>query len=46
MNNIQILVFSATTLAALSCGALASDYSENIHKGDYKWMQANLMYSI
>ncbi|WP_298441368.1 outer membrane protein OmpK [uncultured Ferrimonas sp.] len=38
---------AAAVLAALSTGAMAADYSDgDIHKGDYKWMQFNLMQSV
>ncbi len=46
MKNIKNLALAATTLAALSPGVFAADYSEGLHKNDYLWMQANLMYSV
>ncbi|NQZ52079.1 MAG: hypothetical protein HRT95_18465 [Moritella sp.] len=45
MKNIKNAVLAATTLAALSCNAFAADYSDDIHKNDYKWAQFNLMYA-
>jgi len=46
MKNIKKLAFAATTIAVISGHVLATDYSEGLHKNDYKWMQVNLMYSI
>lgn len=46
MKNVKTLALAATTLAALSGTAFAADYSDDIHKNDYKWSQFNLMYSI
>jgi nucleoside-specific channel-forming protein len=46
MKNIKKLAFAAIALAVISGPVLATDYSEGLHKNDYKWMQANLMYSI
>lgn len=45
MKNIKNAVLAATTLAAISCNAFAADYSDDIHKNDYKWAQFNLMYA-
>ncbi|MFV0576160.1 MAG: outer membrane protein OmpK [Vibrio sp.] len=36
----------ALSLVAASAPALATDYSDNIHKNDYKWLQFNLMYAV
>ena len=46
MKNIKNVALAATTLAALSCNAFAADYSDDIHKNDYKWSQFNLMYAV
>ncbi|MFT7682273.1 MAG: nucleoside-specific channel-forming protein [Moritella dasanensis] len=46
MKNIKNAALAATTLAALSCNAFAADYSDDIHKNDYKWSQFNLMYVV
>jgi nucleoside-specific channel-forming protein len=46
MKNVKTLALAATTLAALSGTAFAADYSDGIHKNDYKWSQFNLMYSV
>jgi nucleoside-specific channel-forming protein len=46
MRNVKTLALAATTLAALSGTAFAADYSDGLHKNDYKWSQFNLMYSI
>ncbi|PHR88259.1 MAG: hypothetical protein COA76_08445 [Moritella sp.] len=45
MKNIKNAALAATTLAAISCNAFAADYSDDIHKNDYKWSQFNLMYA-
>jgi nucleoside-specific channel-forming protein len=46
MRNVKTLALAATTLAALSGTAFAADYSDGLHKNDYKWSQFNLMYSV
>ncbi|WP_043994373.1 outer membrane protein OmpK [Moritella sp. PE36] len=46
MKNIKNAALAATTLAAISCNAFAADYSDDIHKNDYKWSQFNLMYAV
>ncbi|WP_075533535.1 outer membrane protein OmpK [Moritella viscosa] len=46
MKNVKNVALAATTLAALSCNAFAADYSDDIHKNDYKWSQFNLMYAV
>ncbi|SQD80188.1 nucleoside-specific channel-forming Tsx family protein [Moritella yayanosii] len=46
MKNIRNAALAATTLAVISCNAFAADYSDDIHKNDYKWSQFNLMYAI
>jgi nucleoside-specific channel-forming protein len=45
MKNVKTLALAATTLAALSGTAFAADYSDDIHKNDYKWGQFNLMWA-
>ena len=41
-----VKTLTAGLLAAASFGAMAADYSDgDIHKGDYKWYQFNLMYT-
>jgi len=45
MKNVKNIALAATTLAAISCNAFAADYSDDIHKNDYKWSQFNLMYA-
>ena len=40
---VALSVLAATALPSL---ANAADYSDNIHKNDYKWMQFNLMYAL
>ncbi|NQZ94095.1 MAG: hypothetical protein HRT97_17355 [Moritella sp.] len=46
MNPIYKLLLSSAALATLSNTVIAADYSEGLHKNDYKWMQFNIMYSI
>jgi len=46
MNNIYKLLLSSAALAASSGTAMATDYSDGLHKNDYKWMQFNIMYAI
>lgn len=46
MNPIYKLLLSSAALATLSSTAIAADYSDGLHKNDYKWMQFNIMYSI
>ncbi|SJN34514.1 Outer membrane protein OmpK [Vibrio casei] len=36
----------ALSLVAASAPVLAADYSDDVHKNDYKWLQFNLMYSL
>ncbi len=36
----------SSSLAFLAMGINAADYSNDIHKNDYKWMQFNLMYAL
>lgn len=45
MKNVKTLALAATTLAALSTSAFAADYSDDIHKNDYKWGQFNYMWA-
>ncbi|WP_318492585.1 nucleoside-specific channel-forming Tsx family protein [Photobacterium leiognathi] len=40
---VALSVLAATALPSL---ANAADYSDDIHKNDYKWMQFNLMYAV
>lgn len=46
MKNIKTLVLAATAAAAVSAPSFAADYSDDIHKNDYKWLQFNAMYSV
>jgi len=46
MNPIYKLLLSSAALATLSNTVIAADYSDGLHKNDYKWMQFNIMYSI
>ncbi|MGL5935734.1 MAG: outer membrane protein OmpK [Cetobacterium sp.] len=39
-------LIAAGVLAASAMPAMAADYSDNIHKNDYKWMQFNVMHTI
>ena len=39
-------LIAAGLLAASATPALAADYSGDIHKNDYKWMQFNVMHTI
>ncbi|MFE8726941.1 nucleoside-specific channel-forming Tsx family protein [Aeromonas hydrophila] len=39
-------LIAAGLLAAAATPAFAADYSGDIHKNDYKWMQFNLMHTI
>ena len=36
----------SSSLALMATGSNAADYSDDIHKNDYKWMQFNLMYGL
>lgn len=45
MKNVKNFALAATAVAAISGNAFAADRTD-VHAGDYKWMQANLMYSI
>lgn len=36
----------ALSLVAASAPVLAADYSDDIHKNDYKFLQFNLMYAL
>ncbi|WP_408900380.1 outer membrane protein OmpK [Photobacterium piscicola] len=42
----SLVAFSVLAATALPSLANAADYSDNIHKNDYKWMQFNLMYAL
>ncbi|KXO13781.1 Outer membrane protein OmpK [Moritella sp. JT01] len=44
--NIYKLLFFSAALATFSNTAVAADYSDGLHKKDYKWMQFNMMYAI
>ena len=44
MKNVKNFALAATAVAAISGNAFAADRTD-VHAGDYKWMQANLMYS-
>ncbi len=46
MNPIYKLLLSSTVFAIFSSSTVAADYSDGLHKNDYKWMQFNIMYSI
>ncbi len=46
MKNIKTLVLAATAAAAVSAPSFATDYGDDIHKNDYKWLQFNAMYSL
>ena len=39
-------LIAAGLLAAAATPAFAADYSGDIHKNDYKWMQFNVMQTI
>ena len=39
-------LIAAGLLAAAATPAFAADYSGDIHKNDYKWMQFNVMHTI
>ena len=39
-------LIAAGLLAAAATPAFAADYSGDIHKNDYKWMQFNIMHTI
>ncbi|MRI33765.1 hypothetical protein EOPP23_12295 [Endozoicomonas sp. OPT23] len=45
MKCLKPAVFSSS-LALLAMSVNAADYSDDIHKNDYKWMQFNLMYAL
>ncbi|MBE8167246.1 MAG: hypothetical protein HAW66_02600, partial [Shewanella sp.] len=42
MKNVKSFALAATAVAAISGNAFAADRTD-VHAGDYKWMQANLM---
>lgn len=46
MHNIYKLLLSSAALATFSSFTVAADYSDGLHKNDYKWMPFNMMYSI
>lgn len=39
-------LIAASVLAAVSAPVFAADYSGDIHKNDYKWLQFNVMHAI
>ncbi|MGF1760409.1 outer membrane protein OmpK [Photobacterium sagamiensis] len=43
--NKTLTALSVSSALALSGAVYAVDYSDDIHKNDYKWMQFNLMYA-
>ncbi|QDF68461.1 hypothetical protein FJQ87_06530 [Shewanella sp. SNU WT4] len=45
MKKVKTLALAATTLAAMSAPTFAADRGEDIHAGDYSWMQFNYMYA-
>ncbi|QUM77816.1 outer membrane protein OmpK [Moritella sp. 24] len=46
MNYIYKLLLSSAVLPICASTAIAADYSDGLHKNDYKWMQFNIMYSV
>ena len=46
MKNIYKLLLLSTVLVIFSNTAVAADYSDGLHKKDYKWMQFNIMYAV
>ncbi|WP_298774899.1 outer membrane protein OmpK [uncultured Shewanella sp.] len=46
MKNIKTLALAATAAVAVSAPSFATDYGDDIHKNDYKWLQFNAMYSV
>ncbi|MGL4937802.1 outer membrane protein OmpK [Shewanella sp.] len=46
MKNVKTLALAATAVAALSGNAVAADRGQDIHAGDYNWMQFNYMYAM
>lgn len=46
MKNVKTLALAATAVAAISGNAFAADRGQDIHAGDYNWMQFNYMYAV
>ncbi len=44
--NMRKSLLALSLLTAISTPALAEDYSDGIHKNDYKWLQFNLMGAV
>ncbi|CAM3032329.1 outer membrane protein OmpK [Moritella viscosa] len=46
MNNIYKLLLLSAALVIFSNTTVAADYSDGLHKKDYRWMQFNMMYAV
>ncbi|QUM79441.1 outer membrane protein OmpK [Moritella sp. 5] len=46
MNNIYKLLSLIAALMIFSNSTVAADYSDGLHKKDYRWIQFNMMYAI
>jgi nucleoside-specific channel-forming protein len=46
MKNVKMLALATAAVVAMSASAFAAEQTGDIHKGDYKWVQFNAMYSV
>ena len=46
LKNRNLILSACTLLSSTTFNVMAADYSDDIHKNDYKWGQFNLMYAL